>query len=246
MNTTKNKVIGIFAIVVTVIIVILFVSFFRSENYEDVKYNLFYKPVYTLFSGGLYFPYYLRSIKLLLILLLLFIGFIYVYWGKWREFSKIKAILTYGILIIIILGCSYLFGRSILTDTSYVLNNTYCEEEVDLLSLEVRKSVKRRHFYYYIGRQRLDVYQYRELKAIKDNYKLTLENFDRAIKRKDKYAGLPPFSQADKINILSALNSSNQFIRNQTLNRFGIEIFIKVRIRYLPSSKQVLTYELID
>lgn len=175
-----------------------------------------------------------------------FIAIIYVYWGKWKEFSRLKAISTYTIIIAILVGSGYLFVRSTLTDIHYIINDTYCEEEVNLLSLDQRRSTGRGHnIYYYLGKRRLNVYQYRELKNIKDEFVLNLENFDQVVRRKEKYADLPPLQESDKRQILVSLNSSNDFIRTQTLRQLGLEIYIKVKIRYLPSSKQVLSYEVM-
>lgn len=259
MKRNKEALSLVFVTVIVFLIIgaILF-SIFNSEGADPLKYWLFYYPAYKYFGGSFYFPCYLQFIKsclllvfLVWILVIFFIDVIKKY-TQYKSDKGQKILLWHcfggGLAIVFFLFGAYMLVDSVVEDYSAVRNNEYCEKEIDLQCLE-RKRVGRGSVHYRLGNVDLDVYQYRNLKEIKENFIENLKDFDYFFKHRESNSEDYSTSllQAEHNSVvLEILKKLDGETRDKELKKRGIRMDIKVKVYYLPTSQQLLKYEIID
>ncbi|NDW11088.1 hypothetical protein [Dysgonomonas sp. 520] len=170
----KEKILPLLVIIAFALaFIFMLLSLFYPEGAESVIYWLFYYPAYSLFGGGFYFPYYLHLAILVPVLLLFAFMIIYAAIQSQKEGAKpIKKWRKYGTVVLVIIICAFvaiLFTRSLIIDLRHILKGEYEERIENIESLRRYKSSGRSAFYKFrIGRMNLNLYQYRELKKLKD------------------------------------------------------------------------------
>ncbi len=253
MEKKKNTIIDKFYIILGISVILLgipsfIITIIHPDGFNAITYWIFYYPAYKLFGGELYLPYYLDMVGTFIILLL-FAGIVLIAIIDWRKKTNKPKLqyLWYSLFVVIVGIVSYFMVKSVTEDMSYIAKNTYCEDVVDLYDLQRRESSGRGHrIYYRLDKWHLDVYQYRELKQVQESIVLSIDNFDKYIRRMEKHSDLPPLTNEHKRIILSGREESDIEGLKKELKRLGLELNVKVRVLYLPASKQVLRYEIME
>ena len=237
-------IIGLFAILFMLLAI---VAIIHPEGFDPIKYWGFYYWAYKLFGEQLYFPYFLsKFFEFFLFLFFLAIIVIAAISSKKQgKLSKLKLLwFTFGVILISFVA--YLIvSKSLTIDLPYIQKNEYCEQKNDLHELRRHRNKGRGGgIYYHLGRLEIDVYQYRDLKAKRENFVLTFDNFDKHIQRKEKYSNLPPLTAEDKRKIISSWQTLDKEYLTRLLDQLGLEFKITINVYYLPASKRVIKYEL--
>jgi len=235
---------------VAILLVIFFIlavvfAIIHPEGFDPIKYWGFYYWMYKLFGAHLYLPFFLSIFFTLAIFFVFFVG-IFAAIKMNHKSSNLKIrYLWYTLGVISIVVITFLNIKTVAQDLSYIQKGEYCEKEIDLHQLKRRKSSGRGHSIYYdLERLRLNVYQYRDLKAKKENFVLTLVNFDKCIQRSKQHSNLPPLTAEDKQIIIETWEMLDEKNFAQQIQRLGLEFKIKVNVCYLPASRRVLKYEI--
>ena len=250
MKTKKevlsDKILTIIGLFVILFMLLAIVAIIHPEGFDPIKYWGFYYWAYKLFGEQLYFPYFLSTFFLFsLFLFFLTMTVIFNMSSKKKEkLSKLRY-LWFALGGILLAFVSYHMTKNFTTDFSYIQKNEYCEQKNDLHELRRHRSSGRGGgIYYHLGRLELNVYQYRDLKAKKENFALTFDNFDKHVQRKEKYSNLPPLTAEDKRKIISSWQALDKEHFDRQIDQLGLEFKIKVNVYFLPASKRVLKYEL--
>ncbi|NDV69840.1 hypothetical protein [Dysgonomonas sp. 25] len=239
---------------------ILFVII-HPDHISGITYWIYYYPAYSLFGEYLYLPYFLQVFKWTSFALLFLVAFLLkgkdprkAKSNKNEKTIKNKASKKYGRYVgYVALGgfalfVGYLVITSAIQDFPSIWNNEYLQQEVDLQSLRRSRTGKTR--YYQLGDIELDIYQYRELQKLKENFQLTPENFDIHVKRlesSNNYDDARSFvlTEKDKAMIAASWNTTPEATRGSYMRRLGLKVNIKLKAYYLPGSERLLKYELI-
>ena len=131
-----------------------------------------------------------------------------------------------------------------------VRNSGYRVQEVDLDQLKRRKKRGRGiGIIYTLGHADMDVYQYRKLKEMKENFTLSVDNFDYYVKPAKTYryyTPSPPMTEEDKRKILDKWNISSDKERKQLMEQLDMKVEIKLKVYSLPRSRKMLKYEFLE
>lgn len=262
---TKNKdrkaapVLTILALIVVAIIFIVV----NPDGADPIKYWGFYYPVHKLFGEHLYLPYYLEVGKWLFIFIFLLVVFLCDKRQRRRKNKQTgitvasadsgkgerSGVLNYAILGVISVTVVSLAINDLTKDMTDVRKNEYHVEEVDLDQLKRRKRGRGINIVYTLGDADMDVYQYRILKEIKENFTLSVDNFDYYVKPAKVYryyTPSPPLTEEDKRKILKIWNISSDKERKQLMEQMDLKVEIKLKVYSLPRSRKMLKYEFLE
>lgn len=159
-ETFKEKLFYGSLAVLSILAVILIIYYL-----EEIMLLVYYTPLYEVFGGYLYFPFYLYVFHMALLGMFLVIIF-YVAFTNWEEFWQ------KGLAVIIFLAISILFittaYQEILQDFSLAKVNSYSTLECSVSDIEksLKRRKSRRNIHYTFKDIELNQYQYVQMKDI--------------------------------------------------------------------------------
>ncbi|SHG11108.1 hypothetical protein [Dysgonomonas macrotermitis] len=194
--------------------------------FEWVSYNLYYKFMYTYFSGSLYFPFYLYFIRFLFLSIcaLILVPLILYSLNPFSQDNKKEKTLSrvgYGFGIIVIFGLALFL---------FVQNTKECIGDWNLVR-QNKVEVAEYHKY--------KVYRRLSRKKSSISYRLACEEKD--CKHPVLHLNIYQYRRLMNSNEFSQYSS----IPKGETKKFSLPDSLIARVRYLPNTNLILSYEIL-
>lgn len=248
MSNKKNLIAKIIVCAGLLLLVGLIVFWaINPDGLDPIKYWCFYWPVYKLSSLlgiDFYMPYILEVTRICLALIV--ISALIVIYNKQQcntdhkdgqESSKhgkkyLRLILSASVITVLI----YFFTSYVTKDFSSLKKGEYVVEETNFEQLARFKSSGRHgSMHYRLGLSEMDVFQYRELKKLKES-----------IGREETESFIESLGDDMKAIIPENWDALTERQKMHLLKSAGFRSKIVIKVYYLPQSKQMMKYEISE